>query len=381
MNSLIIASNIVKRVFKSPKTIIGLLVIPVILIVTIVFALNSSNDTAPPKVGVVDLDQAFYSQKVLDYINQQEVNVIQLTEDNYQDEVKNESVSYAIVIPRDLTSDLSQGREVNIKLYSRNKDLENEKQAMNQFLSHLYSASISAKQISEETDTDVYEIVNDILTNMYNGQLQVQYQQTRESTSNQLMMDPTIGFSVMFMMVLIFTSIGIVLEDKKKLVLARMYVSPIKEYEIIVGNIIGSLVLGLIQLIPLIMALKISYEIESMRILFGLFVILLCFLIAIIGIGIGISGIIKKTYNPTTIIATVVTPSCILGGTLIPSSMLPDVINKIGYIVPQKWVMLSIKQILQGESLASIGLYLVIIIMFGFVFSTFGLKTLRPINE
>jgi ABC-2 type transport system permease protein len=85
--------------------------------------------------------------------------------------------------------------------------------------------------------------------------------------------------------------------------------------------------------------------------------------------------------NPAILIAAVITPSSILGGCFIPESMLPDFINKIGYAVPQKWVMKAVESILLGEGIQSIALNLVIILMFGLAFATFGLKTLRPINE
>jgi len=383
MNSLIIARNIIKRVFKSPKSIIGLLVLPIVVVFIIVFALGSAKETTP-KIGIVNLDNGSYSQHIVDYIEIQDIDLTIYTEDNYLNEVKNKTVDYVIIIPKDFSTELSLGNKVNL-IFTVNKkeDIQNDEQVMNQYLFRLYTAMASAKQIAQETGEDIESIVDDIMSNLNQGQLQVQYKLAGKSEGStvKIITDPTIGFVVMFMMVLIFTSIGIILEDKKKLVLARMFVSPVKEYEIILGNIIGSLILGFIQLIPLMITLKFSYHIVSMEEMLGLFVVLFCFLIAIVGIGIGISGLIKKAFNPSILLATVITPSSIIGGCLIPSSMLPSIVNKIGYIVPQKWVMLSIEAIFSGNSLGSIHLNLLIILMFGVVFSTFGLKTLRPLSE
>jgi ABC-2 type transport system permease protein len=193
--------------------------------------------------------------------------------------------------------------------------------------------------------------------------------------------NPATGFAVTFMMILVFTTIGIILEDKRKLTLARMYVSPVKEWEIILGNLLGSLALGVFQLIALTAALMISYDVRSASKAGGLFLILFCFLIAVTGIGIGISGLIKKAYNPATLIAAVITPTGVLGGCFIPESMLPDFVNRIGYLVPQKWVMGAINKVLGGEGLGSVTLNLAVIILFGLAFAAFGLKMLRPLAD
>jgi ABC-2 type transport system permease protein len=79
--------------------------------------------------------------------------------------------------------------------------------------------------------------------------------------------------------------------------------------------------------------------------------------------------------------ATVVVPSSILGGSFIPKSMMPEIVNRLGNIVPQKWVMDASEKILQGKSIDEILINLVVILMFGIAFSTFGVKFLKPLNE
>lgn len=382
MNSLLIAKNIVKRVLRGPKEIIAVIVMPVVLISIIVVALGRTASSVP-NAGIVGLDNGFYSTSMVDYIKKQNVKVIELNEESYAAFLKQKKVSFVVVIPKDFSSNLDNGKKVDIDFYANNNDASTEsfKALINQYMIKLYRVSEMARIISEKTGSNKTEILNHLISEIDKEQLKIEYKSLDNVTNEMNSGNSAIGFTVMCMMILIFTTIGIILEDKKKLTLARMFVSPVMEHEIIVGNLLGSLVLGLLQLIPLTVVFKIAFRIDSIYKLALVFIIFFCFLISIIGIGIGISGFIKQSLNPAILIATVITPTSILGGCFIPESMLPDFINKIGYAVPQKWVMKAMESIISGEGFQSIALNLAIILMFGIAFATFGLKTLRPIND
>jgi ABC-2 type transport system permease protein len=382
MNSLLIAKNIIKRVLKGPKEIITIIVMPVILVSVIVTALGKTASSVP-KIGIVESDNGFYSTSMVDYIKKQNVEVVELSQENYESSLKQKKVSSIIVIPENFSSDIDNGKKVEIDFYANNNDAATQslKQLVNQYMLRLYRAGETAKVISQETSENKTDILNKLISETEKEALKIQYSLLDKSNNVLNAGNSALGFAIMFMMILIFTTIGIILEDKKNLTLARMFVSPIREQEIILGNLLGSLVLGLMQLIPLTIVFKMAFKIDSLYKLAGIFIIFFCFLIAVIGIGIGISGFIKQSMNPATLIATVITPTSILGGCFMPESMLPDFINKIGYAVPQKWVMRAVQSILTGESFNAIILNLVIILMFGLAFATFGLKTLRPIND
>ncbi|HAE43610.1 MAG TPA: hypothetical protein DCG34_11955 [Clostridiales bacterium] len=160
-----------------------------------------------------------------------------------------------------------------------------------------------------------------------------------------------------------------------------MFTQPVKEWQIVLGNLIGNMTLGLMQLIPIMIVLKIAFELSWGREFWALSLILFAFLIATLGLGVGLAGIMKNKFNPMLLTATVVVPSSILGGSFIPKSMMPEIVNRLGNIVPQKWVMDASEKILQGKSIDEILINLVVILMFGIAFSTFGVKFLKPLNE
>lgn len=382
MNSLLIAKNIIKRVLRGPREIVTVIVMPVVLISIIVFALGKTADSVP-KAGIIELDNGFYSTSLVDYMKKQDFEFIELNEKNYETLLKQKKVSFVVMIPKDFSRNIDEGKRTGIDFYSNDKDVntENFKGLIDQYTLRLYRLRETAEIISAQTGRSKTEILSSLMTETGKEPLKIQYKQAGSSSDGMAAANSSIGFIIIFMMILIFTTIGIILEDKRNLTLARMFVSPVMEWEIIAGNLLGSLILGLIQLIPLTFVFKGAFKIDSVYKLSAVFLIFFCFLIAVIGIGIGISGFIKKSLNPAILVATVITPTSILGGCFIPESMLPGFINKIGYAVPQKWVMKAVEGILLGGDLQSIALNLVIILMFGLAFATFGLKTLRPIND
>lgn len=382
MNSFLIAKNIIKRVLRGPREIVTVIVMPVVIISIIVFALGKTADSVP-KAGIVELDNGLYSTSLVDYMKKQDFEFIELNEKNYETLLKQKKVSFVVMIPKDFSRNIDEGKRTGIDFYSNDKDVNTEKfkGLIDQYTLRLYRLRETAEIISAQTGRSKTEILSSLMTETGKEPLKIQYKQAGSSSDGMVAANSSIGFIIIFMMILIFTTIGIILEDKRNLTLARMFVSPVMEWEIIAGNLLGSLILGLIQLIPLTFVFKAAFKIDSVYKLSAVFLIFFCFLIAVIGIGIGISGFIKKSMNPAILVATVITPTCILGGCFIPESMLPGFINKIGYAVPQKWVMKAVEGILLEGDLQSIALNLVIILMFGLAFATFGLKTLRPIND
>jgi ABC-2 type transport system permease protein len=240
-----------------------------------------------------------------------------------------------------------------------------------------------SKEIAPESNKDRDEVIDSLVHGSLTSNLSLDYKiiNTKDDSTKVQSLLSAIGFSIMFIMVLVFTTIGTIMEDKKKLTLARIFTFKVREWEIVAGNLLGSLALGMLQLIPVIIVIKYLFDIKWGIQIFSIFIVLLCFVITTIGLGIGISGIIKNNFHPTLIIATVIFPTSLLGGCLIPESMLPSIIGKIGYAVPQKWVMKAIYEILAGGNYNSVLLYIGIILMFAIAFATFGVKTLKPLSD
>ncbi len=381
MHSLVIAVNLVKRSLRNRRELFGLLVLPVLVIGAI--ALFIGRATGPTPIGIVNLDQGVFGDRMVQQLKLLPgLKVFSLQKGNYQWQVETGKVELALFIPENFSTTINKGEKTQLEIYAQGDGMaaQKVKQVVNRYISALYQAEELASKLSQTTAEPKQAILDSALNKISNQALSVINLPVPGATFDPGL-SSTIGFTVVFIMMLVFSSMGAIMDDKKRLTLARMYVSAIKEWEIIAGNLLGSLFLGLIQLIPLTLLLKRVFHIPWGLALVELFLVLTAFLVAALGLGIGLSGLIKGNFNPTLIGATIIFPTSILGGCFIPDTMMPPFLNTVAWALPQRWVMHAVQQISLGESPESIGVSFGILLMFGLAFSTFGLKTIRPLQE
>lgn len=384
MNSLLIALNLVKRTLRNRKELVALLVLPIIVIGVIAYFL-SQDDQKIIRVGYINSDQGVLGSRLVDHLQYEDFLMVGLPGSDYQEELANNQVDSVLVIPANFSNDIETGRKTNLEVYTLRDGLEPQqvKQSANQYTQTLYRAEELAEELAETTQApsqDKSTTFTALLDSANNGLMGLTSTSAGQSSYPQGFQQ-TIGFSILFMMILVFTSMGTIMEDKKNFTLARMYVSAIREWEIIIGNLLGCLALAILQLIPITLLLKFMFAIPWGETLIGLFLLLLFFQLATIGLGIGLSGIIKNNFNPAVVSATVIIPTSIIGGAFIPESMMPSILNTISWAVPQKWVMNGIEKLLEEANLAAITPNLGILLLFALAFATFGLKSIRPLQD
>lgn len=385
MNSLLIAENIIKRTFKSRKEIIVMLVLPIVAIVIMTYFTGSS-DMQKIKVGIVNLDSGVYADKLISKLDKQKnLELNNIDKKDIKAVIGDSKAEVVLVINNDFSNNIDNGKKTKIDFYiqGENEATEKIKEQVNENIAQFYMVSSSAKDIALKTGKSAETVNEQLFSNINKGSLGVNNNlgDNNAADNGQGKLEQSVGFSMMFMMVIIFNTMGTIIEDRKKLVLARIATFKVKLWEIAVGNLLGTLLIGGIQIIPITLVIAYIYKLPMGIKIYGLFFILLCFIITVIGLAIGLSGIIKDNMNPSLLLAIVSFPTCLLGGCLIPESLMPSVLRNAGYIVPQKWVMSAIQDLMTGASMDKILLKVTIVLMFGLAFMTFGVKTIKPLDE
>lgn len=384
MNSLLIAENIIKRALRNKKELVLMLLLPVMAVCIITYA-TGSNNAQTVSAGLVNLDEGIYGSKMVSYIKGIEnLKIVSLKNSNYAESIKNSAVNFVIVIPEGFSDEIAFGQKTSITFYSSgtNETSEKIKSLINGQIMNYYIIDSAANKIHSASGMEKVQIAGKMFDAIKNGNVSSAYSLSKSSTYSKVneSLISSIGFAIMFMMVLIFNTIGTIMEDKKNLTLARICTFQVQGWEIAAGNIIGSLFLGILQLIPVTVSIGIIYKVKLPD-LMAIFMILVCFIAAVIGIGVGVSGLIKNSFVPSLIIAEVIFPTCLVGGCFIPDSMLPSFMSRIGYVVPQKWVLDAIRDVMNGAAISGIAFKAGIILLFGLAFATLGVKTLKPISD
>lgn len=189
------------------------------------------------------------------------------------------------------------------------------------------------------------------------------------------------GFLTMFMMMFISLGMGMILEDKREKTFMRIFCAPVREVEVVAGNLLANLFLGLLQIGFFLGVTKYLLGIDWGMPLQNVFVIMMMFLIVAIGLGIGLAGVVKSSQTHSVITTILSTSTCMLGGSFFPTDMLGGVLRKLANFIPQKWAMEAFDQMAKGKLLSEVGTNLWILLLFALVFLASGAKVLKPSVE
>lgn len=142
---------------------------------------------------------------------------------------------------------------------------------------------------------------------------------------------------LLFIMLLTNQSIYLVVEDREKRTMLRMFTAPVRAGEIAAGNFLASIMLGTLQLVLIVIVMYnlIGYDmgISAGRLL----LVMECFLLSSVGIATSVASMVKSVKNLGYINNLVVTPTCILGGCFWPIGLMPDFMQKLSSFTPQRW--------------------------------------------
>ncbi len=234
------------------------------------------------------------------------------------------------------------------------------------------------KLISLENDSTVQELR--LLIEGYKSGADMTLVSENEEEQFSSIEQPRFAMGMLTMFVILFASawMGLILEDKKSKTFMRTFCGPIRGYEVVLGNLIATAMLGTIQILLFLFVSKYIFKIDFITSLFNIFIILFAFLITAIGMGIGLAGITQDTQKFTMVNNIVAISTSFLGGSLIPLEVMNGFLEKVSNFMPQRWVMEAYEKLATGATLADIQINLWILLLFGVVFFTFGVKVLRP---
>lgn len=350
MNSFIIAKNNIRRLFREIHVIIFLLILPILGGLWAI-ALVSFYDVT--SVGInIDLPGSHKLHEIISQTGKYSLNYYK--EDEIIKKIKNKELDIGIIMPG---------------------NFEKTKPANN---------SYNAKILSLENNTNVIHIrsiVEEYMQSYYLG---------KQSSGNQFLINAknnipgqrgTMGFMLMFILLFTGTGMELILEDKKCKTYMRVFCAPVKTHEFILGNLISNISLGTIQILIFLLFTKYIFRFDWKTPLINVFLILFTFLVCAMGISIGLIGFIRnhRIYSVSNAMLSLFT--CFIGGAFFSSSLMGDTLDKMAYFLPQKWAMQAYEKLVDGISFNDIVMNFWILLLFGIVFASFGIKALYPAEE
>ncbi len=342
MNSIIISINVMKRLLKEITSLGFIFLFPIIAaLLTVLMFSPKTNEVGIAGVSVHDQGLKGFLEEKGNYqfqmIPSNEISRI-------EEMVGNGEFQYGIIFPHGTASN---GK---IQLISTQND-ENTQVLMGDIEAYMEAVTRGETLHVESVESD------------NRGELE------KAKTA--------MGMIAMFMIMFIGTGMQLLLEDKRLKTFMRSFCSPLMGFETALGHLLANLLLGILQItIFLIFSVKVL-KFDFGTGIFNLFILLLIFLITAIGLGIALVGFVKDSSKYNLILTILSITLSFLGGAFFSLKYMNELIKKLSNLTPQKWLLDAFEKLALGGSLMDIGIEVTILLLFGLVFFTFGIKSLK----
>ncbi|MCP1306052.1 ABC transporter permease [Paenibacillus tyrfis] len=373
MNSLFIAVNLIKRTIGNRRGFLLFIVAPA-LIVSLIIGFAAKQDEKA-SVLYINADEGPVGRHILrelEHTGRYRLSAA-ATPDAMRTAVIEHKADAAFLIPEGFSQGLKEGRAMRVEQLelSMSEASFTLRMSLDQTIRRV-STAMRALDASGQADDRLNLLLE-----------QVEKHQVRATrTDYGWYASPALGLAtgilLMFLMGLVNSSVAIMVEDRKQKTMTRMFTAPVRAYEIMLGNFLGSFVVGTLQIVLVLAftryAMNFSYGLPFMQHL----LVMECFLLAVIGIGSAVAGLIRNSENIGAVNSMVTAPTCMLGGCFWPVSIMPEFMQKLANFVPQTWAIEAIRRLGSGQGLGDVAMHLGVLGLFALVLLGIGSVVMKP---
>ncbi|MCA0970574.1 ABC transporter permease [Halobacillus litoralis] len=368
-----------KRLFKKPQSYLIMFGMP--LLFTFVFgALFSGGDGERdlPQVAIVDQDQSIVSEALMEKIEGSELmEVGPMSREEAEQYLADQAITgYLLIEPSsaDKVPDVTfsylpafEGASVlSSWVDNRLKEIEIRTAAASKFQSLTgteWEESFSRMGDSGEDVEGTVQTVNAATD--------------EEIATMDNITARSAGFTIMFVMIAMLSSTGVLLEARKNGVWYRLMATPASKFEIMLGYLLAFFLIGWVQFGVLMAASSLIFGVYWGSVL-GNIVLVSALLLCTIGLGLFIAGFVETSEQQSIYGNVIIFSTCMLGGVYWPIEIMPEFMQRIADFVPQTWAMDGFRELTTGAGAVSdILMPLAVLTAFTVVFLAVGMKRIR----
>jgi ABC-2 type transport system permease protein len=172
---------------------------------------------------------------------------------------------------------------------------------------------------------------------------------TGRQIKNPMFSQSVSGMALMFLLFSVNGIAGSLLAEKKSGTLKRILVSPIKPIEILLGKMSFCIILGIIQLSIMFIFGFFVFKLDIFRDVFSLMSVIIATSLACSSLGIFLATICKTERQVDSLSTLIVLSMSALGGSFVPSFIMPEAIKAIGKFTLNHWAMKAFTDIFWRE--------------------------------
>ncbi|PLR85146.1 ABC transporter permease [Bacillus sp. V33-4] len=185
------------------------------------------------------------------------------------------------------------------------------------------------------------------------------------------------GFSIMFVMIVMMSVTGTILEARKNGVWYRMLSTPASRLEISTGYLLSFFLIGWIQFGALMIFTHFLFGVQWGD-PFAVILLVSAMLFAIVGLGLLIAGMVNTVEQQSSIGNIVVVATCMVSGVYWPLEIEPVFMQKIAEFLPQTWAIRGFTDLVAtGGTLLDVLDNVAILLVFSLLFLFIAMRRIK----
>ncbi|WP_088293671.1 ABC transporter permease [Bacillus mycoides] len=367
-----------KQILIKPQSYILMFGMPIIF--TLIFGgLLGESGNEKVNISLVDKDGSVLSGKYYEEIKKSDlISIEKVTYREGTQRIEDKKSSGIIIIPKDFQKSMLDGKVENIQ-FQASADFTGGTSVEQVLASALKKKEIevsAARDFEKKSNTSWETMYETIYTKIDPVSIQKELILHDDQKLNNVT-GRAAGFSILFVMIVMLSATGTILKARQLGVWSRLLGAPVSKVQILAGYILSFFLIGWIQFGVLMILTHSLFDVQWGNLL-GVITLVSVLLLTVIGLALLLASIVKTTEQQSTLGNIVVISTCMIGGLYWPIEIEPSWMQTAANFVPQTWAMRGFTElIVRGGTLADIGGYIGILILFAGVFFVIGLTRIR----
>lgn len=367
-NIWIITKVILKRLFQKPSNIFLHLMVPIATSIGL-FLLIGLSSGSELHLAIVDQDQSITSEKIIQTLNSKEgFNTYTIPSDTLQDDILNKKFTLGIVIPSNFEKQLMDNQTPLIEIISLQQS-EN-----HQWISPIVNEEVQRFRtlaLSVDTLTEYHNLIAKIDSGVVFDSISVV---DHSIEKNGLIR--TFGNYILFLMISTFLIAFRIIDEKNKGTYYRIGMTSNHPRIYILANILAGTLIAMIQIGLVLTGLK-FIGVEFYASIGAVYLVLVTFALCAISLSVFIAVSSKNIQVANSTIGFILSPSCMIAGCLWPTEFMPAFLQKIAYLMPQRWTLDAIELLQRNKSWIDVVPNLLVVSGFTLLFFLFTVYKLK----
>jgi ABC-2 type transport system permease protein len=351
------------HIFRDRRTLLILFGIPIVQIILFGFAITNEINNA--NISIVDHSRDQWSKRITNKLTSSGYFTLESYTNNIEEVhklFKAGRIKMAIIIPKDLKHNIQNNKSVNIQLLADATEPNTAAILVN------YASAIITSFNQEVFKIDKIQLpVESELRMLYNPKLESVH-----------MFVPGVVTVILMLISAMMTSITIT-REKELGTMEVLLISPLRPTMIIAGKVIPYILLAFVNAVVILL---LSYFVFHVPLRGNLILLALeCILFVITALALGILISTKAQSQQVAMMISLMAlmlPTIMLSGFIFPVESMPVILQWISNIIPAKWFLIIIKNImLKGSGIFFIWKETLILLVMTFIFIVISIRNFK----